>query len=157
MIRSLLVLSLLAAPLTVSAADLATKKALTLDVAKQIASAAQAHATSKDWKAIVAILDDGGNLLYFERPLGVQIGSIDVALAKAESAIKFKRPTKVFSDGIQNNAGIAMLPGALAIEGGLPIVWEGEVLGSIGVSGMTSAQDGEIAQAGIDALAKILQ
>ncbi len=79
-----------------------------------------------------------------------------VAMKKAESAAKFKRPTKAFSDGIPNKPGLAMVPGALAVEGGLPIVWKGELLGSIGVSGVTSEQDGMIAQAGVDALTTIL-
>ena len=157
MIRFLLALVLTLTPLAASAAELATKKVLTLEAAKEIAAAAQAHAKANNWKVNIAILDDGANLLYFERTLGVQIGSIDVALVKAESAAKFKRPTKAFSDGIPNRPGIAMIPGGFAIEGGLPIMWEGELLGSIGVSGVTSAQDGQIAQAAIDALPKILK
>lgn len=157
MTRCALALALFLIPLAAPAADLATKKALTLEAAKEIAAAAQEYADKNDWKVIVAILDDGADLLYFERPLGVQLGSIDVALAKAESAIKFKRPTKAFEEGIPNKIGIAMIPGGFAIEGGLPIVWEGQVLGSIGISGVTSQQDGMIAQAAVDALPKILK
>ena len=87
---------------------------------------------------------------------GAQIGSIAVSLRKAQSAINYKRPTKVFSDGIANSPGLAMLPGAIANEGGLPITVDGEVIGAIGVSGVTAQQDGMIGQAGIDALPKIL-
>ncbi len=157
MIRCSLVLALLLASLSASAAELATKKALTLEAAKEIAATAQAYAKANNWKVNIAILDEGANLLYFERTLGVQIGSIDVALVKAESAAKFKRPTKAFSDAIGGKPGLAMLPGGFAVEGGLPLMWEGELLGSIGVSGVTSEQDGQIAQAAVDALPKILK
>jgi glc operon protein GlcG len=90
-----------------------------------------------------------------ERMDGVQVGSIAGAMRKAESAFKFKRPTKVFEDGVSNRPGLVMLPGALAIEGGLPLMHEGQILGAIGVSGVTSQQDGMIAQAGVEALAKM--
>ncbi len=153
MIRYSLVLALLLASLSASAAELATKKALTLEAAKEIAAAAQAHAEANNWKVNIAILDEGANLLYFERTLGVQIGSIDVALMKAESAAKFKRPTKkAFGDAIGGKPGLAMLPGGFAVEGGLPLMHDGEILGAIGVSGVTSEQDGQIAQAAVDAL-----
>lgn len=142
---------------TAFAADLTTKKALNLAVAKELASAAAAHAKANNWNVVIAILDDGANLLYLERMDGVQIGSIEVARRKAESAIKFKRPSKVFSDGIAGGrTALVMLPGALAIEGGLPIIHGGDVLGAIGISGVTSEQDGMIAQAAVDALPKIV-
>lgn len=145
--------------LTVSvsgAADLATKKALTLQVAKGIAAAAEAEARKNQWNVAIAILDDGGHLLYFQKMNGVQIGSIEVSQRKAESALKFKRPTKVFSDGVKNRVQLVQLPGSLAFEGGLPITHDGEVIGSIGVSGVTAEQDGIIAKAGVDALPKVL-
>ena len=155
MIRRL-ILALLVSTAVGAAAELATKKALTLDVAKQIAAAAEEHARSNDWNVVIAILDDGANLLYLQRMDGVQIGSIEVARRKAESAVKFKRATKVFSDGVANRVQLVQLPGALAIEGGLPIEWEGQVIGAIGVSGVTSEQDGQIAKAAVDALAEIV-
>lgn len=139
------------------AAELGTKKVLTLELVKGIVAGAEAHAETNDWAVNIAILDDGGNLLYFQRMDGVQIGSIDVALRKAESALKFRRPTKAFSDGVADRVQLVQLPGALAFEGGLPIVHDGQVLGSIGVSGVTAEQDGMIAQAGIDALKKMLR
>ncbi len=141
---------------TAPGAKLATKRVLTLDAAKAIAAAAEKFAVEKSWKVNIAIMDDGANLLYFQRMLGVQIGSIDVAIKKAESAIKFMRPTKAFSDAISTRPGMVMLPGALAVEGGLPITWEGEVLGAIGVSGLTSEEDGVVAKAGVDSLKVIL-
>lgn len=138
-----------------SAAELPSKPALTLEAAKLIATAAQKHAQENEWKVCIAILDDGGHLLYFERMDGVQAGSITVAQKKAASAILFKRSTKVFEEAVAGGrTALLALPGALPIEGGLPIVVDGHVVGSIGVSGVTSQQDGEIGQAGIDALLK---
>lgn len=141
----------------VAGVKLTTRKGLNLGVAKAMAAAAEQHAIEKQWNVVIAILDDGGNLIYLQRMDGTQIGSVDVAIAKAKSAILFKRPSKAFSDDVAGGRTPMMtLPGALAVEGGVPIVWEGEILGSIGVSGVMSAQDGEIAQAGVDALKSIL-
>jgi uncharacterized protein GlcG (DUF336 family) len=158
MIKNILAAALLiAATFTAaSAADLTHKHALNLEVAKAIAAAGEAHARANNWNVIITILDDGGNMLYMQRMDGAQIGSIDVSRGKAEGAIRFKRPTKFFADNIAANPGFATLPGVVANEGGLPITHEGEVIGSIGVSGATSAQDGMVAQAAVDALPKIL-
>lgn len=141
-----------------SAAELATKKALTLEVTKGIAAAAEAHAKANDWNVVIAILDDGGNLLYLQRMDDVQIGSIEVAIRKAESAINFKRPTQVFDSAVAGGrTALVALPGSMPFEGGLPITWQGEVIGSIGVSGVTAQQDGMIAKAGTMALPNILR
>jgi len=158
MIRSILAAALLIAATftTLSAAELTHKHALNLEVAKAMAAAGEAHARANNWNVIITILDDGGNMLYMQRMDGAQIGSIAVSHRKAQSAINFKRSTKVFADGIAANPGYAMLPGAIANEGGLPITAEGEIIGSIGVSGATAAQDGMVSQAAIDALPKIL-
>lgn len=138
-------------------AELATKKSLTLAVAKQIAAAAEQEASANKWNVVIAVLDDGGHLIYLQRMDETQIGSVDVAQQKAQSAVKFKRPTKVFEDALAGGRqAILKLPGAIPVEGGLPIVVDGKVLGAIGVSGVTSQQDGQIAKAGVDALAKIL-
>ncbi len=150
-----IVLTLLLQLAGVSAsAQLLTKKALSLDAAKKIAAAAEEFARKKDWSVAVAIVDEGSNLLYFQRMDGVQIGSIEVSMRKAESAIKFKRPSKAFSDSVATRPQVMALPGALAFEGGLPIVHQGELIGAIGISGMTSEQDGVIAQAALEAWAK---
>jgi uncharacterized protein GlcG (DUF336 family) len=142
---------------TLPAAQLADKKALTLEIAKQIAAAAEKEAAGNKWTMVIAILDDGGNLLYLERMDDTQIGSIEVAIQKAHSALAFKRPTKVFEDAVAGGrTAILKLPGAMPVEGGLPIVLEGKVIGAIGCSGGTSQQDGLAAKAGVDALAKIL-
>ena len=153
--RTALSLLFLARPFLLSA-QLATRKALTLDVAKQIAAAAEAEAKKNSWNVVIAIFDEGGNLIYLQRMDETQIGSIEVAQRKALSAIKFKRPTKAFEEAlVGGRQAILSLPGAVPVEGGLPITHEGRVIGAIGVSGVTSQQDGQIAKAGVDALAKI--
>lgn len=137
-------------------AQLATKKTLTLAAAKEIAAAAEKEATANQWNVVIAILDDGGNLMYLQKMDETQIGSIDIAHAKAASAIKLKRPTKALEDAVAGGrTAILKLPGAMPIEGGIPITVEGKIIGAIGVSGVTSAQDGQIAKAGADAAAKM--
>lgn len=132
---------------------LITKHTLTLEAAKQIASAAEKFARKQGWNVVIAIVDDGGHLIYLARMDGTQIGSIDVAQAKARTALAFKRPTRIWSEALKGGRmQILGLPGATPIEGGLPLVVKGEFLGAIGVSGVTSEQDGEIAQAGVAAL-----
>jgi glc operon protein GlcG len=142
---------------TAAWAQLADKKALTLTVAKQIAAAAAAEAEKNNWNVVIAIVDDGGHLMYLERRDETQTGSIEVALQKARSATSFKRPTKVLEDALMGGRTVLLsLPGAMPIEGGVPIALDGKVLGAIGVSGVTAQQDGQIAKAGMDALPKIL-
>ena len=152
---SLTVLAGLAAA-SASAAELTVKKALNLEVVKAIAAACEAFARKNDWNVVIAILDDGGHMLYMQRMDGVQIGSIEVARRKAEAALKFKRPSKAFAEGSVARPALLVLPGGMPFEGGLPILHEGEVIGSIGVSGVTAEQDGQIAKAGVDALPSIL-
>ena len=131
-------------------AQLATKKALTLEAAKQIAAAAEAEAKKNNWTMVIAIMDDGGHLIYLERMDGTQIGSVDVAQEKAATAIKFKRPTKSLEDNVAGGRQVILkLPGATPIEGGLPIAVGNEIIGAIGVSGGTSPQDGQVAAAGL--------
>ena len=140
-----------------TAAQLATKKALTLEVARQMAAAAEAEAAKNKWNMVIAIVDDGGNLVYLERMDETQIGSIEVAQQKAQSAIKFKRPTKALEDAVAGGrTAVLKLPGAMPIEGGLPITVDGKIIGAIGVSGAASGQDAQCARAGLDALAKML-
>lgn len=137
-------------------AQLATKKALTLDAAKKIAEAAHAEAVANKWTMVIAIVDDGANLIYLERADGTQIGSIEVAQEKAKTAVKFKRASKVFEDAVAGGRNaILKLPGALPVEGGVPLMIDGVVLGAIGVSGATSAQDGQVAAAGVKAFEKM--
>lgn len=135
-------------------AQMAEKKALTLEAAKKIAAVAEAEAVKNKWNVVIAIVDEGGQILYVQRMDGTQYGSVDVAIKKARTSSAFKRPTKVFEDAIAGgrNALIA-LDGALPLEGGLPLTFAGQIVGAIGVSGVTSQQDGMIAKAGTEALA----
>ena len=128
-----------------------TKPYLNLEDAQRITAAATEKSKAEGWNVVIAILDDGGHLISLQRMDGVQIGSLEVAMAKAKSAVYFKRPTKVFQDAMRVEGGsrIATLPNAVGIEGALPIFKDGIIVGSIGVSGVTSAQDGIVAAAGI--------
>jgi glc operon protein GlcG len=126
---------------------------LNLEEAKRIADAAEQRASLDNWNVVIAILDGGGHLIVLRRMDGTQIGSVDVAQAKAKSAVYFRRSTKVFEDLVNDgNTRILSLPNAVAIEGGIPIFKDGVCVGSIGVSGVTSAQDGIIAEAGLKGL-----
>jgi uncharacterized protein GlcG (DUF336 family) len=144
------------AALTASAhAQLADKKALTLEAAKKAAAAAEAEAAKNKWTVAIAIVDDGGHLVYLSRIDGTQTGSVDVAIRKARTAQAFKRPTKVFEDAIAGGrTALLGLEGVVPLEGGVPIVAGGQLIGAIGVSGVTSQQDGVVAKAGADALAQ---
>lgn len=126
---------------------------LTLTDAKAIAAAAEAEARSQGWNVVVAIVDAGGHLLCLLRMDDTQVGSVVVAQEKARTAALFRRPTKALEDGvIGGKINMLTLPGATPIEGGLPLVHEGQVVGAIGVSGVMSFQDGIVAKAGADAL-----
>src|SRR5438067_13716716 len=149
--------AILAAVESVRAAELPTKKVLSLDAARRVAAAAEKHARENKWNVCIAIVDDGGHLVYFQRLDGTQTGSVLVSQRKAQTAISFKRPSKTFEEGVTGGRSALLgLPGAVPLEGGIPLVVEGEMIGAIGVSGVTAQQDGMIAQAGADALAGIL-
>ena len=136
-----------------ASAQLVNKKSLTLDAAKKIAAAAQVEAKKNNWNVVISVVDDGANLIYLEKMDGTQIGSIEIAQMKARTAIKMKRPSKAFEDMIAGGRNAVLkLPDVLGVEGGLPLVVDGQFLGAIGVSGVTSAQDGQIAAAGVKAL-----
>ena len=140
----------------IASAQLATKKALTLEAAKQIASAAETEARKNAWNVVIAVLDDGANLIYLQRMDETQIGSVEVALEKARTAVKFKRPSKALEDALAGGRqAILKLPGATPVEGGIPLMLDGKLIGAIGVSGVQSNQDGQIAKAGADAFSKM--
>ena len=133
--------------------QLATKTALTLEAAKLILAAAQAEARRNDWTMVICVVDDGAHVICLERMDGTQIASVTVAQDKAATAVRFKRPTKVLEDAVAGGRLVVMkLGGATPIEGGLPIVVDGHVIGGIGVSGGTSPQDGVVAAAGLAVL-----
>ena len=131
--------------------------AISLDMAKKAAAAAQAEAKKNGWFMAIAVAEPSGDLVYFEKMDNTQFGSINVALGKARTAAKFKRPSKVFQDLLakgDNFTYLLGLEGATPVQGGLPIVVDGKIVGAIGVSGATGDQDSQCAQAGLDALKK---
>lgn len=139
------------------AAELASRVGLTLEVAKQISAAAEAEAAKNKWAVAIAIVDEGGHLIHLAKIDNTQYGSIDVAIQKAQTSAAFKRPTKVFEEAIAGGRNaIIGLKGALPLEGGVPIMHDGKVIGAIGVSGVKSTEDGQVAKAGADALAGII-
>jgi len=132
---------------------MANKPVLTLEDARRIAAAAEAEARSNEWKVVIAVVDDGGHLLYLQRSHDTQFGSVETAIAKAHAAVAFQRPTKASEDAVLSGRLIHLaLPGVIPAEGGIPLITEDVIVGGIGVSGVRSFQDGQIAQAGVDAL-----
>jgi len=128
---------------------------ITLEQAKKVMVGAEAEAKKGNWSMAIIILDSGGNMVMMQRMDGTQLGSVDAARDKAWSAVAYRRPTKAFEDAIAQggaNLRLLRLTGASPIEGGLPITADGKVIGSIGVSGGSSAQDGQVAKAGVDGL-----
>jgi glc operon protein GlcG len=123
--------------------------------AKNAAAASIAEAQKNNWKQAIAIVDTGGYLVYFEKMQDTQTGSVDLAIEKARTAALFRRPTKVFEDGVAaGGEGLRLLrlTGAIPIDGGVPIIVDGKVIGAVGVSGGTGAQDGQVAKAGATAV-----
>jgi len=129
--------------------------AITLDSAKKAAGVAMTEARKNNWTMAVAVVDPSGTLVYYEKMDNTQNGSAKVAIDKARSAALFKRPTKVFQDRLASGgAGLAVLrvDGAMPVEGGVPLIVDGHIVGAIGLSGDSSEHDGQCAQAGADAL-----
>jgi uncharacterized protein GlcG (DUF336 family) len=130
---------------------------ITLEQAKKVVAGAEAEARKNSWNVVVVVVDSGGNVVMLQRLDGTQFGSLEVAREKAYSAVAFRRPTKVFEDALAQggaNLRLLRLTGANPLDGGLPIVVDGKIIGGVGVSGMTGQQDAQTARAGIDALTK---
>ncbi|MBP3193870.1 GlcG/HbpS family heme-binding protein [Natronogracilivirga saccharolytica] len=128
-------------------------RSLTLEEARVILNAAEERAEQDEWTVAIAIVDAGGHLLSFSRLPGTQIASIDVAIEKAVTSVYYERPTKAFQNGVADgNMSLLSLPHFSAFEGGVPIIVDDEIIGAIGVSGVTPEQDGIIANAGAEAL-----
>jgi uncharacterized protein GlcG (DUF336 family) len=126
-----------------------------LEAAKKVMTAAEAEAVKNNWGMAIAILDSTGHMVMLHRLDNTQYGSIAVAEDKARSALYFRRPSKVFEDAVAQgglNMRLLALRGASPLEGGIPIVADGKIVGAIGVSGATSVQDGQVAKAGADAV-----
>jgi uncharacterized protein GlcG (DUF336 family) len=128
---------------------------ISLESARKAAAPALAEAAKNNWTIAVAIVDPGGNLVYYEKMDNTQLGSAKVSIDKARSAALFKRPTKALQDALAaGGEGLRILrvQGAVPVEGGIPLVMDGKIVGAIGVSGATSAQDAQCAKAGADSL-----
>ena len=129
--------------------------AITLEQARKALAAAEAEARRNGWNVVMAVVDSGGHLVLLQRLDNAQFGSVEVARQKAWAAVAYRRPTKVFEDALAGGGSglrFLTLEGVVAAEGGLPVVHEGKIIGGIGVSGVTSQQDGQIAKAGADAV-----
>ena len=128
---------------------------ISVDAAKKAAAAAVAEARKNNWLMVVAVVEPNGTLVYYERMDNVQLGSTEVAIAKARSAALYKRPSKAFQDAVEKG-GVGLrvfaLKGAVPVEGGLPIIVDGKLVGAIGLSGDLSENDGKCAAAGVAAL-----
>jgi glc operon protein GlcG len=133
--------------------ELPIKKVLTLEVAQRLAAAAKAEANKRGATVVIAVVDDGGQLILLERLNDTQVASVDVATAKARTAAIFRRPSREFEDQVRSGRVAAVaLSGATPLQGGLPIEVDGDVIGAIGVSGNTPQEDEDIARAGLTAL-----
>ncbi len=130
-----------------------SKPRLTLDDARRIASAAEAEAVRNGWSVTIAICDDGGHLLWLQRMDGAPLMSAQVAPEKARTCVLTGKPSKVFEDMVNNGRYAALAMPVVPLEGGEPIVWEGQIAGAVGVSGVKAGEDAQVARAGVAALA----
>jgi glc operon protein GlcG len=147
--KTLIALSLLLFPATGLHAQLQQKKVLTLEAAEQIAAAAEAEAKKRDATVVIVVVDDGGYPIVLKRLNDTQVASVDVGIGKARTAAIFRRPSKDFEDQIKNGRVASLiLPGATPLQGGVPLISDGKVVGAIGVSGNTPQEDEDIAKAG---------
>ena len=164
MTRTLLpIVAMLFAAAVATAEELPTKPTLSLDAAKRAADGCETMAREKGWNINIAIVDDGAHLVLFRHMPGSPLISRDIAIRKAETAIKIPRPTRALGERAYGTGGkpaaapgIAAIGGLTLFPGGLPIKAGTTPIGGIGVSGVTGDQDEECAQAGIDAIADLL-
>ena len=128
------------------------KYTIDLETARTVADAAQQEADRNGWNVVIAIVDDGGHLMYLHREKA-QLGSIDVAIKKAKAAVLFLRPTSIFADRVNSGQpGYLEMPGIMPLEGGELLEYAGEVVGAIGISGVKANEDGIVARAGAAAM-----
>jgi len=144
--------------LAAARAELPSRKVLTLAGAKKIAQAAEAEAIKRGSTVVIVVVDEGGYPIYLERLDDTQVASVEVGIGKARTAAIFRRPSKVFEDQVRNGRVVALaLPGATPLQGGVPIVVDGKVIGAIGVSGNTPQEDEDIAEAGAARTAEVIE
>jgi glc operon protein GlcG len=138
--------------------ELPNQPVLTLELAQAMARVAQSYASEREWAIVLAIVDAGGHLVYFERMDGVAHGTVQVAILKAQSAAAFKTASKTFENAVDDGLfGLVGLPGMAPYEGAVPIEVNGVTIGAIAVSGVTKEIDGEIAQAAADVVPELLR
>ncbi len=132
-----------------------SKPVLTLEQAQRVAAAAAAEAQRNEWRVTIAVVDDGGHLLYLQRSHDTQFGTVETAIRKAHAAVAFQRPTKASEDAVLSGRLIHLaLPGVIPAEGGVPLLIDDTIVGGLGISGVRSFQDGQIAAAGAAALTR---
>lgn len=150
---SLALLTAVVAP--AAAQSVADRKVLTLEGAKRILAAAEAEARKNSWTVAIAVVDEAGNLVAFQKLDDTQVGSIDIAIAKARTAARMKRPTKALEDAVAGGRTVMLaVDGLMPLEGGVPVTVDGRIIGAVGVSGVTSQQDAQVAAAGAAAVGK---
>jgi len=151
MTGNLLLASLMITAVAAAAAQgsLPTKRVLTLDAARRAAAAAEAEARRNTWAVSIAVVDDSGQLLLFQRMDGAKLVATDIAIRKARTAVYFQAPTKdLEAEVAAGRTALLPIEGFMPLEGGVPIVVSGQIVGAIGVSGVTGAQDAQCALAG---------
>jgi len=144
------VLTMTVAPTGIDQTQLPTKRVLTLEAARRVAAAAEAEARRNNWAVSIAVLDDSGQMIVFQRMDGAKLVATDIAIRKARTAVYFQGETKGLEEEVTKGGRTALLPidGFMPLEGGVPIMVGGQMVGAIGVSGVTGAQDAQCAQAG---------
>jgi len=151
-VAALTTCALLAMP-RVADAQLADTKVLTAAAVKNVLAAAEAKAKENQWNVSIAVTDPAGDLLGFLKLDGAATGTVQIAQGKARTAARFGRPTKVYADRILNDTlTFLSVEGVVQLQGGVPILVNGRVIGAVGVSGVTSAQDEQVAMAGAAAI-----
>jgi len=139
----------------VAASQLADTKALTAEAVKSVLVAAEAKAKQNGWNVSIAVVDPNGDLVGFLKLDGASVGTVQISQGKARTAARFGRPTKVYADRVaKDTLNMLSVEGLYTIQGGMPIIIDGRVIGAVGASGVTSAQDEEVAIAGIAAIKK---
>jgi len=155
MVLAVAIVVLLGAALS---AQLADKKVITIDLAKQLAAVAEREIARNSFQMFLAIVDESGIPIFVERVNDAQPGSYEVAIAKARTAALYRRPSKVFDDMVRGGATTLLsIPQLTTVEGGVPLMYDGKVIGAVGLSGGSAVQDGAVAQAVADALAGLIR